>query len=80
MPVGDYLTRGDMRALDRACISKSADKGECKRAALNLYRGLPDTVRRRVEGKKVSHVLACPALSPEAPDRPSPGTRCARRT
>jgi hypothetical protein len=47
VPVGRYLTRAEIDALDMACISKRANRRECKRVALNLYRGLPDRVRLR---------------------------------
>ena len=51
--------------------------------ALVLSMGVMLSLAPSAEAKKRckhSHVLACPALSPEAPDSVSPGTRCARRT
>jgi hypothetical protein len=80
VPVGRYLARGEMEAFDLACISKTADKRECKQAERKLYDGLPGTVQRQIRQGRASHVPVCPALSPEARDERSPGSRCARRS
>lgn len=48
--VDRYLSRPDIQALDRACISKTADRVECGKLARSLYRKLPTDVRRSVKG------------------------------
>ena len=48
--VDRYLSRPDIEALDRACISKTADRVECGKLAKSLYRKLPTGVCRSVKG------------------------------
>jgi hypothetical protein len=52
VPVGRYLTRGELDALDGACISRTADVRECRRVGLSLYRGLPNKVRAKIENRR----------------------------
>ena len=47
--VGRYLARGQLDALDRACIVvASPSKPKCRRVALRLYRSLPDPVQAKL--------------------------------
>ena len=47
--VGRYLARGQIDALDRACIViASTSKPKCRRVALRLYRSLPDPVQAKL--------------------------------
>lgn len=79
VPVGRYLTRGELRAFDYACIGGSAGKRACKLAGIKLYASLPDTVKTRIQ-RRQARPKACAALSPEALDRLGPGNTCARRS
>jgi hypothetical protein len=51
VPVGRYLTRAEMRAFDRACIGREADKRGCRRAGDRLYDSLPKRVQKKIEVK-----------------------------
>jgi hypothetical protein len=51
--VGRYLTREDLRALDKACIVRRlATNEDCKDTALDLFRKLPPKVQKQLKALK----------------------------
>jgi len=70
--VDRYLTDAQIRAFDRACLSRDATEAKCRGVALRLYRGLPAHVRRVIAPD------ACAAFPQRAWERLAPSSRCAR--
>ena len=45
--INRYLSKRQLKAFDRACLSKQATKSKCRKVALRIFRSLPPEVRER---------------------------------